>query len=900
MKFLNGFTIDVKKVPAYKQLSERFKVPVDKKLCKLMIDYNAKRPDGQPVISSSSKEMLIKVTKCIAQDWLDVKMNPRLGKLGRRYPDIPDEYREFRGIKKKNEDYGKIFSGLISLPRVVKNTIFKFGNWADFDQVKGHATILAELGTKNDMNLPSYNRYITEFDDIVDEMIKYYSPAEGNKLTRSHVKTLFNLTIYGGGHKKWLESVIAGTETKMNGIIISEAENGVAVDPKIKPNPFYQEFKRETDILMTKIYEANEELQDIVCVGEGYEDKERDIYKRKNRVMSYYCQVIENELTYVAYKWMTTKDRMAKKNQVDWGYDGLTIPNCNMNDLDVKLNDMNEYIVKHTGFTRVKFIHKVFGEDEILNDVLQVRMEMNDDVEDETSSEEEEEELDDVSVITSSNDEKATIGLSDEDKLNCVYNDLQASERILQLLEGQILKNQRRIYIKDKHVWSCDTSKVRELLTNFILKSPLFSISKKGEVIDKVYANIKRAENVFKTIVITLPENASFDYDLFHSTTKYRLCFQNGVLDFWRKKFYNWDEVDFPYYTTIMIPTDYYPIPLKECMELEQIVLEPLFNNSLGTAVYYLSRSIAGCIQDKNFGTYIGNRDCGKGVLAELLKGFGQYSGSFKLDTILEFNGKSFPATSKDNQWMLNYEFTRIMTSQEIPDAKEVVIASDRIKQMCSGGDDIQARRNYDREDTIINPDFSIFVIGNCDITTRGDTNNHRVSLSGFTSFISQKQYDDKIEAGASEASMQKYRIADDSVKEKAKTPEWRMKMINLLYHRFNKAPLKVDLTEIDEDDDDDDMKKFMECFEITGNKDDKVLQASIKSTAGCTKKIYPELQNVRIPKVDVDGNPVLDKNGNQIIMRATLVTKCKLHAKDSCGNNMRDKNVFFGIRPKN
>ena len=42
--------------------------------------------------------------------------------------------------------------------RKLKNTIFKFLNWIDIDQVKGRPTILIELAEMNNMELKHYKQ----------------------------------------------------------------------------------------------------------------------------------------------------------------------------------------------------------------------------------------------------------------------------------------------------------------------------------------------------------------------------------------------------------------------------------------------------------------------------------------------------------------------------------------------------------------------------------------------------------------------------------------------------------------------------------------------------------------------------------------------------------------------
>ena len=81
---------------------------------------------------------------------------------------------------------------------------------------------------------------------------------------------------------------------------------------------------------------------------------------------------------------------------------------------------------------------------------------------------------------------------------------------------------------------------------------------------------------------------------------------------------------------------DYFNSPNMDVInEIKEKVFIPLFNTKVETALQFFSRAFAGHYEDKNFATYIGNRDCGKGILFELFKAFDSYLKSLSLDNIL-------------------------------------------------------------------------------------------------------------------------------------------------------------------------------------------------------------------------------------------------------------------------
>jgi hypothetical protein len=89
--------------------------------------------------------------------------------------------------------------------------------------------------------------------------------------------------------------------------------------------------------------------------------------------MAYWCGILENELTFQAYKY-ALKIGLSKKTRVDWGYDGFTLPPLNAEiDFDYHLRNLNEFVKQKTGFRQVFFIRKEFDPNEILYECLEKR-----------------------------------------------------------------------------------------------------------------------------------------------------------------------------------------------------------------------------------------------------------------------------------------------------------------------------------------------------------------------------------------------------------------------------------------------------------------------------------------------------------------------------------------------
>ena len=96
-----------------------------------------------------------------------------------------------------------------------------------------------------------------------------------------------------------------------------------------------------------------------------------------------------------------------------------------------------------------------------------------------------------------------------------------------------------------------------------------------------------------------------------------------------------------------------------------------------------------------------------------------------------------------------------------------------------SGGDDIVARRNYDRTDTHFNLELSMLMFANEYITKQGDVAEHCLEFEGCTSFVTQHQLDEMALTMQPE-SLQKFRIADPDIKALCSTREYHLKMISV------------------------------------------------------------------------------------------------------------------------
>jgi len=182
MNFLNNWAINLEKIPKYTNFNGNFNQQLDKQLCNLILESK------NPVFTDEMKiEFKKYVVDNIQNDGVLKVQHYQANKLGRFY-----------AVDNKS---------IIPISKHIKHTIFKFLNYLDLDQTKGHATIANSIGDLNGKDFKYIKKYIHNFDDISDELIKFYSLPEKQLLNKANIKDLFNIMINGGGFNTWIKNL---------------------------------------------------------------------------------------------------------------------------------------------------------------------------------------------------------------------------------------------------------------------------------------------------------------------------------------------------------------------------------------------------------------------------------------------------------------------------------------------------------------------------------------------------------------------------------------------------------------------------------------------------------------------------------------------------------------------
>jgi hypothetical protein len=265
-----------------------------------------------------------------------------------------------------------------------------------------------------------------------------------------------------------------------------------------------------------------------------------------------------------------------------------------------------------------------------------------------------------------------------------------------------------------------------------------------------------------------------------------------------------------------------------------------------------LSRGIAGHIEDKHWGKYIGNRNCGKGVFEVLLRNaLGNYyasadAGNFLVNSNRQLKGEQ---VEKQMAFALDFMFARICCSQEMPPPTKnntIKMNGELFKKLCSGGDRLKAKRNYDIYITeFINQARLIIMCNDCPPLTNDDALETCFEFDNVVQFISQDDFDNmknkyarQVERGdmtenVMELLLEKYRIGNPNIKSLCETVEYSNAFIQLICQNYGDLIMTGNIALKNDDDDDVDdnsnLRKFiLDHFEITNDNNDYLTTSDI------------------------------------------------------------------------
>jgi len=420
----------------------------------------------------------------------------------------------------------------------------------------------------------------------------------------------------------------------------------------------------------------------------------------------------------------------------------------------------------------------------------------------------------------------------DDDDILFAETDNEAGKLIYEMIKEKIVFCNKKLYFKKGNVWITDSHEIECALLDVVLNSNIYKRDEKGDPVPYVQ-NVSPAKKVVECVIKTYARANSDDefYSQFMDSTRGKLCFKNGVLDFTKKKFTPWDDIqpEDEVFTPFFVSRDFDPVRNDDVIkQVRREVFDAIFDGDAERAIHFFARSMAGHVEDKTWGLFIGLRNCGKGVIENFFKNtFQQYIHALSSDLFLFERQGGAMSDTKKLSWLMDLEYARLTFTQEASfDAtnKNVKIDGNKLKKICSGGDYHTARKNFKDEE-----EFKIQsgVMVNANDIPRIEPADAFETVCSFTSskqFMSKEFITEAQTSGASEFEMMLYHVADPILKtEKCSRVDWMNALVHILldgYKPFSAPKKNVFKTS---DDNDNLIRKFLNDFEITSNDEDKI-----------------------------------------------------------------------------
>jgi len=449
--------------------------------------------------------------------------------------------------------------------------------------------------------------------------------------------------------------------------------------------------------------------------------------------------------------------------------------------------------------------------------------------------------------------------LEENKNITIVKNDTEARDIIYEKIKDIVKYSNGTFYIKKEHIWIKEVQYIEDWLFKNITESDIWKLNQFG-LVQSYVQDYCHAKHIYELLTkeLRLKKDDTF-VDKLHTTTTGKICFIDGVLDFVNKKFYKWEDITFEYYSCIQIPLQFAEYYLSPNMEIINIIrndiLMPLFDKDIDRALHFFSRAMSGFTGDKNYGTYLGNRNCGKGILYALFESFYEYLKPFELSNVLvSRNDNKTQETSRMLYWLFEFEFSRLAFAQETPQPEENLKINGRLfKKINSGGDTIVARRNYDRKDTNFIIDTTMFIAGNNELKySEEDVKEQEISFVGVKQFKTQEEINKMKEDKVDERVWKSFRVKDPNLKNKVKTEEFKLAFIYLIYSSFKNQAVPVKIVKNDDNDEESNQslqQRILNDYIITSNKSDYILCTEINIKGFDKSKVTKSLEEMGVDK---------------------------------------------------
>jgi hypothetical protein len=298
---------------------------------------------------------------------------------------------------------------------------------------------------------------------------------------------------------------------------------------------------------------------------------------------------------------------------------------------------------------------------------------------------------------------KPDLNLAIETKVTKVGSDQEAAMAVLEKLDSHLVNCGGTIWAYNKGVWSSEESDIKGLLTMTSIDLDIRDL--KGAPISWCFG---KNENVIKRCLDLIRNMDQYRNDRFvdqvMEQSRGKIYFLNGHFDLSRA-----DRLD--RCTPILQSLDHVAMTFvriqRLCPNLDQVVgssrLDKALVDTFGSLErltnwqQHVARAMGGHYEDKAWVVDCGPRNCGKGVLMELVKAtFGNYVRETSGNNLI-MESKHTHEDAKKYMFLRDLMSARIVFTSELKYGPEVKLDGNLIKKLASGGDKIEVRGIYEK-----------------------------------------------------------------------------------------------------------------------------------------------------------------------------------------------------------
>ena len=347
-------------------------------------------------------------------------------------------------------------------------------------------------------------------------------------------------------------------------------------------------------------------------------------------------------------------------------------------------------------------------------------------------------------------------------------------------------------------------------LKNFVCTYKFIRVNEEGKSMEDLtdYDKITKFTNMVYLKIQENPDDTF--YDKLHKSMIGKVAFKDGIYDVEVKQFYKYGDKKlegvYPFKRVGYCYNSYTPSDTK-ILEVENGIFKAIFGEDYRKAINFIGRATFGYYKDKDWGRFMGNRNCGKGVLCQyLVHALQSYVGTISGDKLLYERNSTKEKDTKENGWLIDFEFKRFMLINEFKfcaSNKNIKVDGVKIKGLASGGDMWRGRKNFQDDVEFFIEAKPVIFANDMPPVEPIDTLSTCIEFNTARQFVSKETYDEKLQNATTEQLKllsNKYVIEDNEIKNKISTDDYIYSFWKIMEKYFVNEKLQPKAQVMEED----------------------------------------------------------------------------------------------------